>query len=175
MNDIMDKRSSRMDIATYGAIMNVKYGFIPKSQSSFQKYHRHNILRDPINHILTYNMRTANARYTKRLQQKLAETRTETLQYRPTSLMTKKTAPKMKRRKGKGKSKFEKVHCKAANVVKNIEKKIGVEAPVKVTKPVQRASNIDFTIDVNRKCDGDSFVPAPKRVKQVWLMNFFKK
>ena len=120
-------------------------------------------------------MRTANARYTKRLQQKRAETRTKTLQYRPTSLMTKKIAPKMKRRKGKGKSKFEKVHCKAANVVKNIEKKIGVEAPVKVTKPVQRASNIDFTTDVNRKCDGDSFVPAPKRVKQVWLMNFFKK
>ena len=40
MNDIIDKRSSRMDIATYGAIMNVKYGLIAKSQSSFQKYHR---------------------------------------------------------------------------------------------------------------------------------------
>ena len=71
-------------------------------------------------------MRTANARYTKRLQQKRAETRTKTLQYRPTSLMTKKIAPKMKRRKGKGKSKFEKFYCKAANVVKNIDKKIGV-------------------------------------------------
>ena len=120
-------------------------------------------------------MRTANARYTKRLQQKRAETRTKTLQYRPTSLMTKKIAPKMKRRKGKGKSKFEKVHCKAANVVKNIEKKIGVEAPVKVTKPVHHASCIDFTKDVKQKCDDDSFLPAPKRVKQVSLMNFFKK
>ena len=66
-NDVINKRSSQMDIATYGAIMNVKYGLIAKSQSSFQKYHQRNILRDPINHILTYNMRTANARYTKRL------------------------------------------------------------------------------------------------------------
>ena len=89
--------------------------------------------------------------------------------------MTKKIAPKMKRRKGKGKSKFEKVHCKAANVVKNIEKKIGVEAPVKVTKPVHHPSCIDFTKDVKQKCDDDSFLPAPKRVKQVSLMNFFKK
>ena len=89
--------------------------------------------------------------------------------------MAKKIAPKMKRRKGKGKFKFEKVHCKAANVVKNIVKKIGVEAPVNVTKPVQRASGIDFTKDVKRKCDDDSFVPAPKKVKQVLLMNFFKK
>ena len=173
-NDVINKRSSQMDIATYGAIMNVKYGLIAKSQSSFQKYHRRNILRDPINHILIYNMRTANSRYTKRLQQKRAETRTKTLQYRPTSLMTKKIAPKMKGRKSKEKSKFEKV-CKAASVVKNIEKKIGVEAPVMVTKPVQRAGGIDFIKDVKRKCDDDSFVPAPKRVKQVSLMNFLKK
>ena len=81
----------------------------------------------------------------------------------------------MKRIKDKGKSKFEKVHCKAANVAKNIEKKFGVEAPGKVTKPVERASDIDFTKDVKRKCDDDSFVPAPKRVKQVSLMNFFRK
>ena len=110
-------------------------------------------------------MRKANARYTKRLQQKLPETRTKTLQYIPTSLITKKIAPKIKRRKGKGKSNFEKVHCKAANVVKNMEKKIGVEASVKVTKPVQCASAIDFTKDVKRKCDDGSFIPGPKRVK----------
>ena len=97
------------------------------------------------------------------------------MQYRPTSLITKKIASKIKRRKGKGKSKFQKVHCKDANVVKNVEKNIGLEAPVKVTKPVQRASGIDFTKDVKRNCDDDSFVPAPKRVKQVLLMNFLKK
>ena len=67
INGIIDNRSSRMDTAEYGAKMNVKYGLIAKSQSSFQKYHQRNILRDPINHILTYNMHTANARYTKRL------------------------------------------------------------------------------------------------------------
>ena len=44
INDIIDNRSSRMDIAEYGAKMNVKYGLIAKSQSSFQKYHRRNIL-----------------------------------------------------------------------------------------------------------------------------------
>ena len=126
-----------------------------------------NILRDPINHILTYDMRTANAHYMKRLQQKRAETRTKTLKY------------KMKRRKGKGKSKFKKFHCKAANFAKNIEKKIVDETPLKVTKPVQCDSGIDFTKQtkdvVKRKCNDDSFVPAPKRVKQVSLMNFFKK
>ena len=150
--------------------MNVKYGLIAKSQSSFQKYHRRNILRDPINHILTYDRCTANARYTKRLQQKRAETRTKTLKYRPTALMTKNIVPKIKRRKGKGKSKFEKVHCKAADVAKNREKKIVDETPVKVTKPVQRDSGIDFT-----KQTKDFVKPAPKRVKQVSLMNFFKK
>ena len=159
-----------MDIATYGAILNVKYGLIAKSQSSFQKYHRRNILREPINHILTYEMRTTNARYTKRLQQKRAETRTKTLKYRPTALMTKNIVPKIKRRKGKGKSKFETVHCKAA-VAKNIEKKIVDEIPVKVTKPVQHDSGIDFTKKtkdvVKRKCNDDSFVPAQKRVTAV--------
>ena len=81
-----------MDVATY-----VKYDLVAKTQSSFQKYRWHNILWDPINHILTDNMCTATARYIKRLQQKRAETRTQTLQYRPTSLMTKKIAPKMKK------------------------------------------------------------------------------
>ena len=43
-----------------------------------------------------------------------------------------------------------------------------------LTKPVQRASGIDFTKDEKQKCDDDSFVPAPKRKKQVSLMNFLK-
>ena len=116
-------------------------------------------------------MRTANTHYTKRLQQKHTETRTKALQYRPTSLITKKIAPKMKRRKYKGKSKFGKVHGKVPNVVKNIEKKIGVEV---LTKPVQHASGIRITKDVKWKCDDDFFVPVPKRVK-VLLMNIFKE
>ena len=35
MNDIIDKRSSRMGIATYGAIMNVKHDLIAKGHSLF--------------------------------------------------------------------------------------------------------------------------------------------
>ena len=47
MNDIIDKHSSCMDIAIYGALMNVKYDLIAKGHSSFLECHcRHeNIIR----------------------------------------------------------------------------------------------------------------------------------
>lgn len=39
MNDIIGKHSRRMDVATCGAIMNVKYSLITNGKSSFQWYH----------------------------------------------------------------------------------------------------------------------------------------
>ena len=69
-NAIIGKRSSRRDIATYGAIMNAKSDLITKGRSSFHKYHCKNILHDPVNTLLVYHKRTTNCRYTKRLQKK---------------------------------------------------------------------------------------------------------
>lgn len=63
-----DNHSSRMNKATDGAVLNVTYGLIANMKYSFQKYHSSNILRDPTDYVLAYNMRAANSRYTKRLQ-----------------------------------------------------------------------------------------------------------
>ena len=94
-----DKRSSRMDIATYGAIMNVKYDLTAKGHSSFQEYYRKNMLYDPVNTVLGYHMNTANCQYTKRLQKKREEPKKNSLEYGPATA-SKETCEKI----GKGKS-----------------------------------------------------------------------
>ena len=105
MNDIIDKRSSRMDITTYSAIMKVKFGLLADGQSSFKKFHRRNILRDPVDKVLAYNMRTARSRYVKRLSEKR-------------ELISKKkklykiTESNKKSRKIKRKSKHSKIHAR---------------------------------------------------------------
>ena len=61
------------DITTYSAIMKVKYGLLADGKSSFKKFHCRNILRDPVDKVLIYNMRTARSRYVKRLSDKREE------------------------------------------------------------------------------------------------------
>ena len=60
MNDVIDQLPSRMDIATYGAIINVKYGLIAKYHSSFREWCQKNTLYDPVSTVLGYHMRTEN-------------------------------------------------------------------------------------------------------------------
>ena len=174
MNDIIDKRSSRMDVATYGAIMNVKYGLIAKGKSSFQNYHRRNVLRDPVDHILAYNMRTANA-----LQHQRDQTKKKNLKYRPLTI-EKQSVKKKKRRKGRGKSKFDQVHSKAADVTEEINKSVGtnVKQSSKNSEKNVKTSAKKVVESGTKRKDGSGdtlFLPAPKKVKQVSLMSFFKK
>lgn len=113
MNDIIDKRSSCMDIPTYGAIMNFKYYLIAKSHSSFQWYCRKSILYDSVNIVLDYRMRTANCGYTKKSQKKREETKKKSWLYRSTTTSKEICEKKrsVKRRISKGKSKrLEMVH-----------------------------------------------------------------
>ena len=66
MGGIIDKRSSHIDIATYSAVMNIKYDMITKGHSSFQEYYHKNIY-DLVNTVLSYHVCTANCHYSKRL------------------------------------------------------------------------------------------------------------
>lgn len=90
MNDIIDKRSNRMDITTYSAIMKIKYSLLADGRSSFKKFYRRNVLRDPVDKVLVYNMRTARSRYIKRLSDKREITVNKRKQYQlPTNRVNK--------------------------------------------------------------------------------------
>eukprot|EP00111_Clytia_hemisphaerica_P013916 TCONS_00040959-protein len=71
MNDIIDRKSNRMNVETYDGIMTVKYSL--QSKSSSEIYHRKDPLYDPINSNAVYFVRTANARYKTRIAKKRKE------------------------------------------------------------------------------------------------------
>ena len=70
VNDIIDSRSGRMEIDTYSAMVTTKYNIKSTSKSAAIKYNRKYILRDPVDSILSYYMRTASSRYKKCLKSK---------------------------------------------------------------------------------------------------------
>ena len=63
MSDIIDSQSSRTGIDTYSAIMTVKYQLKSAGMTASGKFHRKDILRDPVD-------RTACSWYKKRLSTK---------------------------------------------------------------------------------------------------------
>ena len=50
--------------------MKVKYGGMAEGVSCTNKFHRRNVLRNPVNRVLSYNMRMAHSRYYKQLKEK---------------------------------------------------------------------------------------------------------
>ena len=68
MNDLIDKKSNRIDIATYDSIMTVKYNL--KSKTSSEVYHRKDPLHDPVDKNICYYLRMLNAWYKKRMDGK---------------------------------------------------------------------------------------------------------
>ena len=62
-----------MKISTYSAIMKVKYYLKAEHNTSLQKYQSKSRLRDPVDRSLVYKMRTAWARYVKRMEENKTE------------------------------------------------------------------------------------------------------
>ena len=63
MEDIIDKKSCRMDIGTYNAIQTVKYALRTKEKGSVKPFSRKDFIMDPMDSKLYINMRTSNKRY----------------------------------------------------------------------------------------------------------------
>ena len=68
MNDIIDKKSNRMDIETNSGVMNVKYSL--QTKTSLELYRRSDPLHDPVDKNIRYFIRTSHARFKKRTAEK---------------------------------------------------------------------------------------------------------
>ena len=68
MNDIIDKKSNRLDIKTYSAMQAVKYDLKARKTSTLQHCHREDIHHDPVDKSLIFHMQTAYGRYYRKLQ-----------------------------------------------------------------------------------------------------------
>ena len=71
MSNIIDKRSNRMNIDTYNAMMTVKYSL--QSKSSSEIYRRPDVLYDLIDKKICYYVRTSHSRYKKRMHKNQLE------------------------------------------------------------------------------------------------------
>ena len=153
MNDIINKKSGRMLVETYSAIIGTKYNLLASGKTSFALFHRKNIFRDPVNARRNYFIRTSCSRYKRRLktaqnevaakQQKiLSQTQIQTIQRSETNVAAKK------RPLGKQKNRHEKVHEKA--------KRIKIDA-VKQAKEASRLTPKSTSIDNSRDADTVDF------------------
>ena len=63
MSNILDKRSNRMNIDTYNAMMTIKYSL--QSKASSEIYRRPDVLYEPIDKEMCYYVRSSHSRYKK--------------------------------------------------------------------------------------------------------------
>ena len=70
MNDIIDERSGRTDIETYGAIQSVKYAMQALEKSASKIFVRKDKLHDPVGRSLCNNFRLASRRYRENVAEK---------------------------------------------------------------------------------------------------------
>ena len=68
MNDIITPHASCMSVETYSSYMSVKYSLISEGKSAAARYSKKNVMRDPINKIIAYYLRTARSQYVKQLK-----------------------------------------------------------------------------------------------------------
>jgi hypothetical protein len=67
MGDVMDKKSSRMKVDTYGSYQCVKYAFRAQQKTAVETFARKDILKDPVDTVLCKNIRSSSAVYRKHL------------------------------------------------------------------------------------------------------------
>ena len=70
MNDIIDERSGRTDIETYGAIQSVKYAMWALEKSASKIFVRKDKLHDPVGRSLCNNFRLASRWYRENVAEK---------------------------------------------------------------------------------------------------------
>ena len=175
MND-MDKKSNRMDVSTYSAIMNVKYS-LKAENTTFKKYYCKDILHHPLNPRLLYDMRTSRSRYTRKLAESQKRCGAKNHVY----------GKDLKGQKMKAAS----VHSVAENVASNIlVKGKSTMEPGCITVASQHDPDLPTSsrnISNEERTDAVSVVPAKRpatdvpqnfsksrKLKQISLSKFFK-
>ena len=70
MGDVLDSRSSNMNISSFSSIQTVKYTLRSKEKTAVQHFHRRDILHEPVSRQLSVSMRSARGKYKAILKQK---------------------------------------------------------------------------------------------------------
>ena len=73
MNDIINKKSNRMNIDTFSAIQTLKYDLKSKETTTLKLYRREDIHKTPVDKALVYHMHTAYGRYKRKAEAKSEE------------------------------------------------------------------------------------------------------
>ena len=92
MGDIINKKSSSMDVSTYGALQTIKYNLKAAGKSALEYFHTPDHLHDRVNPLLIHNMKNAYATYENTLKVKCDEKKTlcDQLGVTPSKLQTKR-------------------------------------------------------------------------------------
>jgi hypothetical protein len=70
MNDVINKKTNRIDCDTFNAIQSIKYDLQAKKASTIDVYKWEDKLRSPVDKATCYHVQTAYSRYQRRLQEK---------------------------------------------------------------------------------------------------------
>ncbi len=70
MNDIVDKKSNRLNVETYQAYQEVRYRLKAKKMTALQLYHREDKLHTPVNRSECFYLQTSYGRYSRKLQKR---------------------------------------------------------------------------------------------------------
>lgn len=96
MNDIIDNKSGRINIETYNAIQNVKYGLKASEKSAIKYYEKKDYLHEGVNPKLVKNIKTSCKQYKLELEMKRSalEEKKNRLNVRPKAAMVTKRKAK---------------------------------------------------------------------------------
>ena len=67
MNDVINKKTNRMNVSTFAAIQTVKYNLRAENETSINRYKRLNFLRSPINRDQCRKMQLSRKAYEDKL------------------------------------------------------------------------------------------------------------
>ena len=97
MNDIIDNKSGRINIDTYNAIQNVKFGIRASATSSIEFFRKKDYLHDRVNPLLVKNMRTSYKQYKCILEKRktVTEEKKDKLKVKTDLVVTKRKAKEL--------------------------------------------------------------------------------
>lgn len=97
MNDIINNKSGRINIDTYNAIQNVKFGIRASETSSIELFRKKDYLHDRVNPLLVKNMRTSYKQYKCVLEKRktVTEEKKDKLKVKTDLVVTKRKAKEL--------------------------------------------------------------------------------
>ncbi|XP_064607853.1 uncharacterized protein LOC135472323 [Liolophura sinensis] len=97
MNDVIDAKSGRLNIETYQAIQNIKYGLKASGKSAVEYFKKRDHLHDKVDHTLVRNVKRSFSQYKAILEEKksVATEKQKQLYIRAQSTLTKRKAKEL--------------------------------------------------------------------------------